>query len=244
MRLVRIIRELDFLLAFTLFFCAGVGSWYAYAAMMADQKRGSLLENSLRLGVHRFVLKSRGQCVGEVESGLETNEEGLSWNLSGDILVDLSGQTVPITLNVQAGFNLLGQLGGAVIELEAKGNELRLGLLDIDPIKVTVRMTNQGVRKEHNFVIPGPFLLKKSGRQEYRIYYRALSGLDNSYFRIFAEGMRGGIDLAVQQSTASGSDCRDSPRAALNLDPVVRALHERFSGLAGLAPGFMLQMLD
>lgn|GEM_PF-4035417 len=229
-----LIKQTDFVLAFLIFVLTSAGVWWAYAALHEQQLKGGLLNEPVKVGRREHAVLSGSACVGTLFSELNDGEGFLNLGLGGDIHAVFRERILRIHLKGEASFNVLGQMGGGIFNLKAEDLDMKVGLLEIDPITVTVNGVIGGRKLKHKFSIPGPVELKHAGPGRYKLYYRHLRALNNPYAAGLIEQSRQAMGLKIVPLEDGSATCVKENLVSLNLDIPARLLATQLHAVLSL----------
>ncbi len=151
------VRSRSLLGAFLLL-CGGLvlSGWSAYQIRVESQQfmTGPRFER----GAVAYAILQHGACVGTVKSEYRITQDGASIFLR-TVLNGLDDTP----LNGELSFNHLGQLMGALFEVDGVGGNLRFGSSGVDPIVAKLKGSIWGKDLDLSVPIPGPVELKAEG---------------------------------------------------------------------------------
>lgn len=190
---------------------------------------------------HSFILyhKSSAQphsdsCLGHFAGRFIRDLDKTEYSLRGEIYLKVADKSLPTNIEMAASFNILGQLGAAVLKVSNSLSSMTLGMLKINPIEVTFLSSSKsspGDRKQ--FSIPGPVILKDLG-SEFQIEYPAGGksfAIHSGQF--FKESV---FNLQFKQVEDGGSDCSPEQRGELDILEITNKLNLKIPAFLSQTP--------
>lgn len=107
---------------------------------------------------------------GSVIQTVESDKSGIMVNLDGQLKLSLGSQILSPNITINFSFNPLGQLIGAYFKINNEGRTITLGLLEVNPIKVLIKVESKEKNFQYEFKIPGPIEIKKVDKKHYALF--------------------------------------------------------------------------
>lgn len=226
MRTALLIRRRDFWIASLLAALCVILFLLSMNRILSATEQMNMFGTLLEAGSQSYRVHAGERCIGNITIELHENIEDFQVNLNGAIKVLSSGRVVDLALEVSGTFNILGQLGGGVLEITDGEHAIKVGLLDIDPIRVIVRSGPKGHDiKRAELAIPGPVELRRVRSRSYLISYRPLGSRPLPV----AAALGGGLDLQIVKVGSRQEICEE--REVLDLTPYVQSLQNSYGGI-------------
>ena len=167
-------RHIAPLIALVLFMLSTTGALFAYDLMLKGDRGRALLFGHASLGSQAYLGKSQGRCVAFFSTSLKRQGESSVIKIEGVLKALYRTSQIPLTFKLTAYFNALGQMIGSFFKITFLHNQISLGTLSINPIKVRLTANFQG--KAHRFQtnIPGPIELVEEQDGSFRLRYSLL----------------------------------------------------------------------
>lgn len=153
----------------------GTTSFLTLREIIYEESVESTVLSGIKVGETRLVLKSikTENCFGEFLIKLSDENQIFHASLTGWASLTYNNQTIPVTIKGEVEFNPLGQLGASVVNIDALGNNYRIGSKNINPITVVFGMrpndSTTDIEKFLDHNIPGPFEMHREGNQTVRL---------------------------------------------------------------------------
>jgi hypothetical protein len=112
------------------------------------------------LGESSYGLRYKHVCFGTIRFVTQVEGGSLTINGSGSLKVKYQGVEHDVTLESQASFNALRQLGGSYLKIESPQISLLFATLNIRPIELVVRLTNPAQGTIFSSQMAGPIEFK------------------------------------------------------------------------------------
>lgn len=234
MRFGLIAKRADFLTAAIVFLASASGALWVYAAIDASREEGGVWRHILSVGQHEYAVMHGAQCVGFISLDFSEDKGNLNLLAEGNLRVMLDEQELSPSFNMDAGFNVLGQLGGAVIYVKSREADIKLGFLEIDPIIFSINAALRGRKFIHKWKIPGPIELKRVRPGAYRLHYKQLKLMSGSVVAKIIEQARADLNFAVVPAAEWEELCRQEDGARLNLSPLIARWRLQLEGLSSI----------
>jgi hypothetical protein len=228
-------RSFDFYLGLAIFIVATSGAVLAFAKIDQHQARVRLVDQTFELGVRKLGIFGPNGCVGTFQIDLSKPDGQLSLLLSGLLRTSTHGRVSSVKLDADFAFNLVGQLGAAVVKLTVDEKLVMLGLEDINPIRVSIVAPSLGLGRRQEFRIPGPIEISPVGARSYQFRYSPLGARETPIglvLRQYADV----IGVRVEDSAELVAACTPENETALALDEFAEKIRDQAQGLIGLLP--------
>jgi len=223
-------QHASFGFALFLFLTASAGAAVAYSRMLERNAGEQLFAQGMPLGTRTLTVLSGGRCIGEVAFTLKRDDEKMVFEGGGELRATYKGQPFNTRLSMSSQFNSLQQLVAMVFTAETNGVRVLLGLENINPITVTLRIRQPDTSElRHSAQLPGPVMLREVETGIYTAVYPRIRSLR-------ADGLLAQMsflqayDLHVAAAETAGVDCA-SPPAAFDVTGAIEILR-RFAGQA------------
>jgi hypothetical protein len=238
-----LLRMVDFYIALAVLAFSSGGVWYALARTNADVAQANLVESPVYVGKHEYKILSHEACVGGLQVTLERLEGEINLFLRGDLRTESRGKALPLKLEGDLSFNMLGQLGGGLMSLLTPEFRFSVGVQDINPIKVTLISTLLGGSGRKEISVPGPVELLQTSKNSYQLRYAPLA-----YQAFPAQGVLDQystlLGLRVVPVGSSAESCGSVPGSTtqehLVLDQVADSIEKQVEFLSRFLPQELL----
>jgi hypothetical protein len=237
-----LIRMVDFYVALFVLALSSGGAWYALSLTKAEVARANVVENPILVGKRAYKVLSHDACVGALQVTLERLEGEINLGLRGDLRTESKGKVMPLKLEGDLSFNMLGQLGGGLLSLTAPEFRFSVGLAEINPIKVTLISSLLGGDGRKQITVPGPVELQQLSKSAYQLRYAPLAyqafsaqGILDQYSKLL------GLSVQLLEGDALGCGETTGSERRLVLDPVADSLEKQVGFLSRLLPQELLK---
>lgn len=236
MKLSYLLKQPDFLLVTLLFLVSSTTSVMLYQRVLKETRRGGLFSEPLRIGAHGYQILSNRRCVGSFTNKLVDDGKTLSFTSEGLVRMKVQGMPLNAKLSAQASFNLLGQLGGSIVDVQTENFSIRIGTVNIDPLRIIIKGKVGAGDFKHEFAVPGPIELRRVGLSSYLLRHARFEALNVAHVEPVLGFLRGQLQFTVVPAGASSLAC-DDQTARLDLDSLVATVKTGFGGLSSLLAG-------
>lgn len=175
---------------------------------------------------HGATLGSDGGCLGYIEGSFARTLETSSYTLKGEVFLTFNGVPIPTTIDMEASFNILGQLAAAVLRLSNSTSSATLGWLNIDPVELSLLSVAKGASPKRNTLsIPGPLLLKDLGNQLELEYVPAGKRITLQIDALLIKSLTG---VSVQSDADAKHSCLGAKRVTIDLEQLRKSFQTRW----------------
>jgi len=147
-------------LLLALMISSGVTSILTYMHIDETRADKAQIVSQFPLGESSYGLRYKQVCFGAVRFATKVEGGSLTINGSGSLKVKYQGVEHDVTLESQASFNALRQLGGSYLKIESSQISLLVATLNIRPSELVVRLTNPAQGTIFSSQIAGPIEFK------------------------------------------------------------------------------------
>ncbi len=200
-----------------------VASAFCYRALTIIQKTNQEIVKELPRGESAYGIGDAAACVGALRVTVSEEQREVSVKGSGLLRAALGGARGAVTLDVQADFNALNQLGGAFLRLSGDNGSVTLSLLNVHPIIAAVKVRTAALHKELSVEIPGPIVIERSA-SGYHIRGAASQKMPEQARALLQQPLLKKFSLFAAQSSDALARCKNKDGAVWELDPLVQLL--------------------
>ena len=220
MRLRRLLTSPDVIIAAVLFVTSAAGAVVAHRRLIQNQDQHVIFSESLPGGSQSYAILGANGCIGTLSLRLDEAPDLNSLTLAGVLRVSRREQPVDLELSSEMNFTGLGQLSSGLVELRGQIVKVSLGLLDIDPIRVSLWASERDrVLYRHELKVPGPLQMEYvKGRL--RLYYRAVAALPIPGAERLLTLLKAHVGIRLEPSSNPTTVC-EGKQSRLNLDQVI-----------------------
>jgi hypothetical protein len=180
-------RELVF--SSLIFIISCIGTFFSYYSIIEHTEIDNILVKDIAEGSHVYSVLEANKCVGWVNYDLTQKNDISEIKSSGKLNFKYQDQAFAVDYALEASFNSIGQLGGALLRINIKDSYILVGGVNIDPIRVTVKSNLLAQEKEFVFSIPGPIELKKGDSEHFFISGLTLNKLQGTPLKLPLEAV-------------------------------------------------------
>jgi hypothetical protein len=182
------------LFLFAVFTVVGVT---AYARITYRDQHKSRLLDSLEIGTKRYYVTQQKRCSGILTRTISEQDKEITVNIDYALDVRLKDQLWPTTLEFRAEFNALGQLAASILKLSTPHGLLKVGTLEINPIRASVSFETEKHTAQRNLDVPGPIELWQNPSGGFDLRYRYLEKLNAGHSNKLLTNFIKRLDLEI-----------------------------------------------
>lgn len=174
-------------------------------------------------------------CLGYLVSKFDRTLETTTYSLKGELFLGIQNRNIPTKLDLEASFNILGQHAASVLKLSSLESSLTLGLLNVDPIEITLlssKDSKQNIKKK-KFSIPGPIILNDLGAN-FQLDYPAAN--QSLLLSLESKPIDQLFDVVVSQQINAESICLSQASGTIDLSQALTRVQDKYSSILSLLP--------
>ncbi len=171
-------------------------------------------------GLRRYRVVAHDNCVGVFEHALDRTDTGFTIRGSGEIRFLLHGTAQTARGTFDAAFNSFGQLGGSLLKLRIGELELRVGSIDIDPIRIKGSLQGPGGTQRIDTSLRGPMVLKQVEAQSYALQYEYLDTLGTLIKGAESQPMLSALMWKFEPTEEADAACTGASAGAIDLTQI------------------------
>ena len=203
--------------SFLIFFAALTTSIYTFSLINYETLSARTIVSGVQEGQKKYVLSDSGKCIGTLESNLTSQNSIFIIHASGSLDVNIGQTKVRPTLDLQATFNSIGQLGGSLLRVSIDDSYFSVGSSGIDPMNLKLRSKVRNVEVQREVSVNGPVEMKKQRDGTYRIEYPELHRLKGYSDSMFGPAFSFISNLSLSSVDDIPAQCESSTRSSLDL---------------------------
>jgi hypothetical protein len=187
------------------------------------------------LGESIYTMRFKKACFGIVRFKTTAEAGSLLIEGTGMVRVKHLGIDQDLTLELQASFNALRQLGGSYLKIQSQEISMILATLNIRPIEVTARILNPALGTVFHSQIAGP--IEYASLDNNAITVKGLKESDSLNNISLISGQPLFRDLAITQEREMDTGrCNSTQLNSLDLEPLLQLA----SSLSRIVPQGMI----
>ncbi|NLF24157.1 MAG: hypothetical protein GX589_00665 [Deltaproteobacteria bacterium] len=195
-------KRTPLLIALALFISCSSGALFAYDLMLKADRQRALLFGHAALGNYAYLGMNHDRCVAFFATSLKRQGETSVVNIEGILKALYHKSRIPLTFKLTAYFNALGQMIGSFVKITFSQNQLALGTLSINPIRVKLSVHSGGKLHRFKANIPGPLELVEDTDKTFRLRYTLLKKSSATKYHQQTQALLPQLDFSLIPATA------------------------------------------
>ena len=215
-------REL--ILSIFIFLISCLGTFLSYYIVISDSKHDLIFAEKIQNGSHHYLVKNAQGCVGKTSYTFNYHEELSSLKAEGYIKIKYLDNYLLFNYIMDANFNSIGQLGGAILKINENDNFIIFGSTNIDPIKLTFKTNLLAKEVEYNWETAGPVQIIQNADQTFKIKGQNLKSFVGDNLESISRSLIKHMQLQLLAEDNDDILCDEKLDAGLDVTSIVHLL--------------------
>lgn len=207
-------------IAWAVFLASTIASISCYRHIAASQRDLRHVFDELPRGESFYRIGGEENCVGLLT--LKTSEQSgeISVKGGGVLRTSFAGQRGALTIELQADFNALNQLGGAFLRVSGQEGAVIFSLLNVHPILASIKIRTNSLQKDLSTSLPGPITISSSPNG-YAISAKSGQKIPEHLGSVLQQPIFKGIAVSRSHSGEERMKCEDRGGDVWALDALI-----------------------
>ena len=181
--------------------------------------------NYFPVGTQRYAVIQRDRCVGEVSS-YAARGKLYELRINSEIMASLASQRETAVFSAIAFFNPIGQLIQSSFKFNLGSVKASLRTSEVNPLRVSVSVTSNGMHYKRELSMPGPVLLVDDAQKRaLRIEYPHLENLGTTRLAEMQLKLFDSLEMTLFPAAEFAAKCGRNERRDLDLAPLLLQAH-------------------